>query len=76
VEGEKRALALSCWAGCWRWAALRREKGGRERGGQAAGKKKEWAEPKSSEGESLSLFIFCFSFLLKQTYFKTFSKQI
>ena len=47
------------------------EKGGRgEAGHGGKKKKKEWAEPKSSEGESLSLFIFCFPFLLKQNTFQ------
>jgi len=80
VEEERRALALSCWAGSavgWASSWAVREKGGkgekesRPRGG---GAKEDWAEPKSSEGESLSLFIFRFSFLLNTNLFQNIFK--
>ena len=69
-------VCAACWAcaaraGSWRWAMLRREKGG-ERGRQAAGGS--WAFGPKPEGESFSfIFLFLFSFKtnLFQNIFKT-----
>ena len=65
VSGGNEVERCGCWAAQrGPGAGPRWEKGRRGRKGkQAAGGKEDWAEPKSSEGESLSLFfIFCFSF--------------
>jgi hypothetical protein len=65
VEGERRALALSCWAGCWCLGRNREERGkGRSR---PRGGKEKWAEPETGRerGNSFPFSKFCFPFSFK-----------
>jgi len=66
VSGGSEVERHGCWAAQHRpGAGPRREEGRRgekESRPREGGGKEDWAEPKSSKGESLSLFIFCFSF--------------